>query len=110
MWSIQARETGRKSAAIEILPEQPGDVQHTCASIDKAKTLLGYSPQVTFEEGIRLTAEWYIEAAKEGLFEVPDKDVEPTGLGIKRTLSDLELSSYVKRTEKQVKQRDRRVF
>jgi UDP-glucuronate 4-epimerase len=99
-----------KSAAIEILPEQPGDVQHTCASIDKAKTLLGYSPQVTFEEGIRLTAEWYIEAAKEGLFEVPDKDVEPTGLGIKRTLSDLELSSYVKRTEKQVKQRDRRVF
>lgn len=97
-----------KSANIEVLPEQPGDVKHTCASIEKAKALLGYSPQVTFEEGIRRTTEWYRQTVNEGLFE-PAGDQEKT-MGVKRTLSDLELSSYVKRSEKQVKQRDRRVF
>jgi hypothetical protein len=57
---------GRK-ANIEVLPEQPGDVERTCADITKAKALLGYRPQVTFEEGIARTAAWYKEAHKEGL-------------------------------------------
>ncbi len=96
-----------KSANIEVLPEQPGDVKHTCASIDKAKALLGYNPQVTFEEGIKRTTEWYRQIVEEGFFEdQPGREQQ----GIKRNLSDLELSSYVKKTEKQVKQRDRRVF
>ncbi len=49
----------KKEAVIEVLPEQPGDVDRTCADISKATALLGYNPQVTFEEGIRRTVEWY---------------------------------------------------
>jgi hypothetical protein len=48
-----------KKANIEVLPEQPGDVERTCADISKAKRLLGYNPKITFEEGIARTVEWY---------------------------------------------------
>lgn len=57
---------GRK-AIIEILPEQPGDVERTCADISKAKKLLGYQPKVPFEVGISRTAEWYKQAHAQGL-------------------------------------------
>ncbi|WP_273850990.1 GDP-mannose 4,6-dehydratase [Guptibacillus spartinae] len=35
-----------------------GDVRHTWGDISKARKDLGYSPEVTFEEGIRRTIEW----------------------------------------------------
>jgi UDP-glucuronate 4-epimerase len=59
-------------AQIEVLPEQPGDVDRTCANISKAQRLLGYAPKVTFEEGIRKTVEWYKEASRQGLFDESD--------------------------------------
>ena len=40
-------------------PAQPGDVQRTCASVDKARALLGYDPRTSMEEGIRKFVEWY---------------------------------------------------
>ena len=44
-------------AQIEWLPEQPGDVPQTWASVEKARTLLGYEPRTPFEErGLRCTA------------------------------------------------------
>lgn len=102
-----------KQAVIEILPEQPGDVQHTCANISRAQELLGYDPQVPFEEGIQKTVDWYMKAHGEGLF-AETAPMPPIGLNapvpIKRTLSDLELSSFVKKTEVQVNKRDKRVF
>jgi hypothetical protein len=58
-----------KAAVIEVLPCQQGDVDRTCADISKAKELLGYSPSVPFEEGIRRTAEWYRSAHEQGMFE-----------------------------------------
>lgn len=36
-----------------------GDIKHSLASIEKAKTTLGYEPAVSFEEGLRVTIEWY---------------------------------------------------
>lgn len=48
-----------KEANIKVLPDQPGDVPRTCADISKARELLGYEPKIPFEEGIRLTVEWY---------------------------------------------------
>ena len=36
-----------------------GDVSHSLASIRKARRLLGYSPEVGFSEGLRITTEWY---------------------------------------------------
>ena len=41
-----------KSAIIEQMPMQKGDVQKTYADISKAKKLLGYSPKLTFQQGL----------------------------------------------------------
>ena len=46
------------TAAIDRRPEQPGDVPHTWASVEKAKALLGYAPQTSFEAGLGRFAAW----------------------------------------------------
>jgi len=52
------QHTGCK-AMVKILPDQPGDVPYTCADVSKAEKLLGYKATVSFDEGIRRTAQWY---------------------------------------------------
>ena len=49
---------GRK-AIVKRLPEQAGDVQRTCASIDRARAQLGYAPAVSLEEGLREFVAWF---------------------------------------------------
>lgn len=44
---------------IKQLPMQPGDVDKTYASIEKAKNLIGYEPTISFEEGIKRFIDWY---------------------------------------------------
>ena len=44
---------------IKQLPMQPGDVDRTYADISKAKTLVGYEPKISFEEGIKKFIDWY---------------------------------------------------
>ena len=44
---------------IKVLPEQPGDVHRTFASIDRARARLGYDPKVAIEEGLRRFVEGY---------------------------------------------------
>jgi UDP-glucuronate 4-epimerase len=51
--------TGR-SAVIQQLPEQPGDVPKTFADISKAKRLLGYDPLTKLEQGIKKFYEWFL--------------------------------------------------
>lgn len=46
---------------VEILPDQPGDVPGTYASVEKAKRLLGWEPQVPLVEGLRAFVAWYRE-------------------------------------------------
>jgi dTDP-D-glucose 4,6-dehydratase len=125
-----------RSANIEVLPEQPGDVERTCADISKARELLGYDPKVAFEDGISRTADWYRAANQQGLFEevVGDEEAESGAVDseqrhvdrqlssdstssrsswhhrLQRDDSDLELSSYVQKASKQVKERSKRVF
>jgi UDP-glucuronate 4-epimerase len=48
-----------KKAVIDRQPLQPGDVPFTFADISKAHAKLGYNPQVKFEQGIKLFAEWF---------------------------------------------------
>jgi UDP-glucose 4-epimerase len=40
-------------------PERGGDIKHSLADISKAEAALGYRPKINFEEGLRLTVEWY---------------------------------------------------
>jgi UDP-N-acetylglucosamine/UDP-N-acetylgalactosamine 4-epimerase len=40
-------------------PERLGDVKHSLADISKARTLLGYNPQVTVADGLVVTFGWY---------------------------------------------------
>jgi UDP-glucuronate 4-epimerase len=47
-----------KTAKIERLPHQPGDVPITYADITKAQKLLGYAPQTSFAQGIGRFVEW----------------------------------------------------
>jgi UDP-glucuronate 4-epimerase len=47
-----------KTAIIDYLPEQIGDVPHTLADISKAQTLLNYHPKITLKEGILQFIEW----------------------------------------------------
>ena len=40
-------------------PDRPGDIKHSNADISKAKELLGYDPEWSFERGIKAAIEWY---------------------------------------------------
>ena len=40
-------------------PEKKGDVKHSLADISKAQQLLGYEPEIDFEEGLKRTVEWF---------------------------------------------------
>lgn len=42
-------------------PDRVGDVKHSLADISKAKNYLGYEPEVTVREGLRVAYEWYME-------------------------------------------------
>jgi len=48
-----------KTPRIKAMPEQPGDVKRTCASIDLARARLGYDPKVPIETGLRNFVAWY---------------------------------------------------
>lgn len=52
------RSLGKK-AVIERLPDQPGDVPITYADISKAQRLLGYAPQMSFQQGIDEFVSWF---------------------------------------------------
>lgn len=42
-------------------PDRAGDIKHSNADISKAKELLGYNPEYSFEKGIELAINWYKE-------------------------------------------------
>ncbi|HBY73648.1 MAG TPA: epimerase [Candidatus Kerfeldbacteria bacterium] len=49
-----------KTAVIEQLPAQSGDVNHTLADVSKAQRLLGYQPTTSLETGLRKFVGWYV--------------------------------------------------
>lgn len=42
-------------------PDRVGDIKHSNADINKAKKLLGYDPDWSFEKGIKEAIEWYVK-------------------------------------------------
>ena len=47
------------SSKIEATDSRTGEVTHYIADISKAKKAFGYDPKTSFEDGIRLSMEWY---------------------------------------------------
>ena len=45
-------------------PDRAGDIKHSNADISKAKRLLGYNPDYSFADGIKLAIDWYKEDLK----------------------------------------------
>lgn len=53
-----------KDITIQYGPERVGDVPHSLASIDKAKSLLGYAPTYDIKKGLHASVDWYWEHLK----------------------------------------------
>ena len=45
-------------------PNRAGDIPHSLACVDKAKTLLGYHPKYSMREGLKEAVSWYWENLK----------------------------------------------
>ena len=59
-------ETIQRVAGVEPVPPEhdpprPSEIRASQADIAAAREVLGYEPQFSFEEGLRLTVEWYSE-------------------------------------------------
>lgn len=48
-----------KTTEKELLPLQPGDVEHTYADVSSLQKDIGYSPSTSIEQGLQLFADWY---------------------------------------------------
>ena len=55
----QISELVGRRAMIQYAPAHPADVPATWANVEKAGRILDWKPQVSLEEGLRRTAEWY---------------------------------------------------
>ncbi|MCE5268830.1 MAG: GDP-mannose 4,6-dehydratase [Planctomycetaceae bacterium] len=55
----QIAELLGKTPKIEYRPAHPADVPTSSADVSKAARLLGWRPQVSIEEGLRRSVEWY---------------------------------------------------
>ncbi len=51
----------KKDVEPEFGPDRAGDIKHSNADIGKARKLLGYNPEYSFETGIELAIGWYRE-------------------------------------------------
>lgn len=57
------REIVGSSVDARHVESRPGDVRHSFADISKARRVLGFSPSVSFSEGLERTVSWYRENA-----------------------------------------------
>jgi UDP-glucuronate 4-epimerase len=48
-----------KTASIRLMPGQPGDVDQTYASIDRAREILDYAPVTSLEQGLTKFVDWF---------------------------------------------------
>jgi UDP-glucose 4-epimerase len=51
-------------APIEFAPKRPGELQDSCLSVDKARTVLGWSPRISLAQGLAETYRFAARAAE----------------------------------------------
>ena len=52
-------ETAGVTPNVRREPPRQGEIQRNYSLIDKAKTVLGYSPQVELRDGLQRTWDWF---------------------------------------------------
>ncbi|HKG91041.1 MAG TPA: NAD-dependent epimerase/dehydratase family protein [Gemmatimonadaceae bacterium] len=62
-------------AQLQRLPDQPGDVPQTWASVEKARRLLGYAPATKLRDGLHAFASWLDLTARLGAGAAPVGDI-----------------------------------
>jgi UDP-glucose 4-epimerase len=50
-----------KSLSVTHAPSRAGDVRFSLADVSRTRRDLGYDPQVSFEDGLRQTVQWYLD-------------------------------------------------
>ena len=55
-----------RTALVELLPAQPGEMLETCADLSRVQEAFGFVPKVPLEEGLRRFVEWFREYPAEG--------------------------------------------
>jgi nucleoside-diphosphate-sugar epimerase len=43
----------------EFAAPRSGDIVHSCSDINKARTQLGFEPEISMRAGVQLTFDWY---------------------------------------------------
>jgi UDP-glucose 4-epimerase len=61
---LRASGQTRSTYPVQYTPAQPGDMRQSAADITRAQQLLGWSPQVSLEEGIQTTLDWARETLR----------------------------------------------
>ncbi len=56
----QIKSLTQSSIRPRYLPTRPGDIRDSIFDIGKARKVLGWEPQTTLEQGLRLTMEWFL--------------------------------------------------
>ena len=57
------RRVSGRDAEVRFAPRRPGEQQHSSLRIEKARRELGWTPEISLEEGLRRTFEWFAERA-----------------------------------------------
>jgi UDP-glucuronate 4-epimerase len=50
-----------RTAKVELLPPQPGDMIETCADLTRVQAAFGFTPKVPLEEGLKRFVAWFRE-------------------------------------------------
>lgn len=57
-------EVSGTNTPIEYAPARPGELQHSCLAVDKARTVLGWTPKMSLAEGLRDTYNWTVSVSE----------------------------------------------
>lgn len=77
---ILARALGKQIKPAITQKYRAGDIRHCFADLTKARTLLGYEPQVSHEEGFKELAEWLAKQEAEDKAETMLNELSAYGL------------------------------
>ncbi len=77
---ILAKALGKDMTPVITHKYRAGDIRHCYADITKARTLLGYEPQVTHEEGFHELAQWLMDQEADDKAETMLQELTTYGL------------------------------